>query len=176
MSGNTVSYNGSFYSTLANVAVNSSSKLCQSNAIAMPAGWTLAPDNSDTRYVISYYRWSTDAVVLASGVGIRTANLASAGSPYGDSRSKIAVDSSGAYYTPWCSYEILIAYVGCAAGQHLDSVSSRCVPCAPGSFSNRGGADVCMPCSAGRYNTGYGNTGCIDCAAGKVMCILYLFR
>ena len=66
------SYNGKYFSTLANLKVNDLNVLCQNGYIKLPKSWVLAPDNSDSISAIYYNTWSTNTVVVASGVGYKS--------------------------------------------------------------------------------------------------------
>jgi hypothetical protein len=118
---NTVFYNGKTYSTLGDVAITSYSPLfCQSSAIALPSGWTIAPDNADTIKLSQLNPWSTQVIVVSSGVGYRTLTFPPAGVAYGDYQSKYAQSAAG-YYCTSCNSEIMIVYSGtdCSAGMKL---------------------------------------------------------
>ena len=41
-------------------------EICQTSYLALPSGWALAADNSDSLYVISSYRWGTQVIVVGS--------------------------------------------------------------------------------------------------------------
>ena len=108
---NYYTYNGKYYSTLANVYVNSANSFCQYAYFYLPTNWVLAPDTSDSLYAIYYNNWSTTTVVVASGVGyysksyygsINRANMLLSGVySYGQGYS---------YYCSPCNCEILIMY------------------------------------------------------------------
>ena len=54
----------------------------------------------------------------------------------------------------------------CAAGYYATPSSSRCQPCAQGSFSNTSDSSTCMPCGKGRFASGLGSSMCSECSAG----------
>jgi len=61
-------YNGTLYRSLSeNWEYNSSSYICQTEYMQLPNGWSIAPNNDDSKYVISNYRWSTAVMVLSDG-------------------------------------------------------------------------------------------------------------
>ena len=81
MNVNTIEFNGTVYSTLADVLVNGSDIECQQNSILIPSGWELAPYSPETLTLVATYTWSTEIVYLAdytSGslttIGIGTLN------------------------------------------------------------------------------------------------------
>ena len=69
---NRLTYNGKLYSTLADVAVNTSGTLCQSSLINIPAGWVVAAGNIDSQTVIGAHWWSTTFLVVSTGRAFRT--------------------------------------------------------------------------------------------------------
>ena len=65
-------YNGSFFGTLTDVPVTGGSdfdQLSQMSYLPLPYLTQVAPDDADSRYVISSYKWSTYYVVVSSGCG-----------------------------------------------------------------------------------------------------------
>ena len=66
---NTVTYDGSVYSTVADVAVDGPSNTYghEDVDLPVPCGWSIAPENSMALKVIASHQWSCDGVVLASG-------------------------------------------------------------------------------------------------------------
>ncbi|TYZ65779.1 hypothetical protein PybrP1_009980 [[Pythium] brassicae (nom. inval.)] len=54
----------------------------------------------------------------------------------------------------------------CAAGSYSPDALSRCIPCEPGSCSNRTGAASCDTCSLGTFNADFGKRECAQCPAG----------
>ena len=69
----TISYNGNYYSTLADINYASTYLYnCQSYYMALPSGWVIAPDTYDSRYVLGLYYWGTSYMVLANGNMYRT--------------------------------------------------------------------------------------------------------
>ena len=87
-------------------------KYCQSSSYNLPNNWVLAPDNSDSRYVIYLKTWSTYAVVVASGVGYYSDS-----SYYGSIYRTYMLQSYYSYYSGYsyacspCNCQILIMYV-----------------------------------------------------------------
>ena len=71
---NVVSYNGRSYAALDGASPWDSSQQCQSGYIALPPGWSIAPDNADSIAVISSYRWGTHRMVLSDGASYWTLN------------------------------------------------------------------------------------------------------
>ena len=71
---NAVEYNGRVYRTLAGTSPFDTDFYCQNYYLALPAGWSLAEDNADSRYVIGKYRWGTSLMVIASGRSYWTLN------------------------------------------------------------------------------------------------------
>jgi hypothetical protein len=104
---NTVVYNGRTYSTLADMPVTGSSINCQENFIAMPSGWSLAPDNGDSQTVIGMYPWSTSVVVVAGGQGYGTTTFVA-----GAWHRGLLVQSGDSYKASDCAVEILIYEIG----------------------------------------------------------------
>ena len=65
---NYVLFNGHYYSTLADVPVDGTGYLlCQNTLVALPSGWEIAPDSSDSQAVIAAHTWSTGALLVAGG-------------------------------------------------------------------------------------------------------------
>ena len=60
-------FNGHYYSTLADVPVDGVGYLCQNTLVALPSGWEIAPDSSDSQAVIAAHTWSTGALIVAGG-------------------------------------------------------------------------------------------------------------
>lgn len=66
-------YNGKLYRALSeNWEYNSSSYQCQTAYLPLPDGWTIAPNDNDSKHVISNYRWSTAVMVLNDGTSYWT--------------------------------------------------------------------------------------------------------
>jgi hypothetical protein len=64
----TVSYNGNLYKTLYPVqAENQSVSGCQIFSRQLPPGWSLAPDNEESRMVVASFPWGTRCLILGSG-------------------------------------------------------------------------------------------------------------
>jgi hypothetical protein len=100
-----VIYNGKTYSLLSHAAPDSTSMTCQSAYLPLDAGYVIAPDNADSIAVIAAHRWSTTAVVVASGNGYYTANSGtSAGSFDG---SGWLQTSGSTYKATGCNVQIL---------------------------------------------------------------------
>jgi hypothetical protein len=99
------SYNGKYFSTLANLNVNGLNVLCQDGYIKLPKNWVLAPDNSDSLSAIYYNTWSTNTVVVASGVGYKSK------STYGFMvRTKMLSSKYYSYACAPCSCVVMIMY------------------------------------------------------------------
>ena len=99
------SYNGNYFSTLANLNVNGQYVLCQNGYINLPKNWVLAPDNSDSISAIYYNTWSTNTVVVASGVGYKSK------SSYGlIVRTKMLSSKFYSYACAPCSCAVMIMY------------------------------------------------------------------
>jgi hypothetical protein len=121
---NTVSYNGNTYSTLADVAVGGTGSTCQSNYLALPSGWSIAPDSVDSQTVIHMYPWNCDVVVVASG------------NSYGASRytqglwnPNMLLQSGSTYAAGSCTLQILIIY-GAASPTAVPTVAPAASPTA----------------------------------------------
>lgn len=161
-----VVYNGNTYSTLSGVAVDSSTdNACQSGYIAIPSGWSLAPNNAASIAVIAAHQWSTCAMVTADGTTYWTAN----NGPTPGSLLRIGgyVQSGNTYAVSQCYLEILIikgVIVSCGAGYYTNGGS--CVLCPSGQYQPSSGQASCILCSAGYYSTG-GLTSCTACTAGQ---------
>ena len=69
---NFVQYNGNYYSTLADVGVDSSSRVCQSNYLTLPDNWVIASNDANSRTVIGAHYWSADCVAAASSTSYNT--------------------------------------------------------------------------------------------------------
>ena len=68
---NWVLYKGNYWSTLADVPVNNTRMLCQSDFVNLPGGFIIAPDSADAKAVIVANYWSTSCVIVSSGKGYR---------------------------------------------------------------------------------------------------------
>eukprot|EP01036_Dinobryon_divergens_P035088 gene35088-45417_t len=90
-------YNGKYYSTLANVNLNNPSNFCQSGYYYyyLPTDWVFAPDDIDSRTAIYLNTWSTNTVVVASGVGYY---------------SKSYFGAKNTAYINWLSYSYSYSY------------------------------------------------------------------
>jgi hypothetical protein len=66
---NSVTYDGSVYSTVADVAVDGPEDTYghEDVDLPVPCGWSIAPENSMVLKVIAGHQWSCNTVVLASG-------------------------------------------------------------------------------------------------------------
>jgi hypothetical protein len=96
---NAIELNGITYSTLGDVLVDGLSLSCQTEAITIPAGWSLVLDTSEARMVVASHSWSTQIIMLATSIsavpaltGVGTANMPSPGAPY-------------FYFGTYCAYE-----------------------------------------------------------------------
>ncbi len=68
-----LSHNSKLYRALANNwAYDGTTSVCQTEYLSIPDGWTIAPNNYDSQYVISNYRWSTSVMVVSDGVSYWT--------------------------------------------------------------------------------------------------------
>ena len=107
-SQNYISYNGYYYSTLANVYPDGSYSYyygCQYNYLSVPTGWELAPYASDSIAVIKAHQWSTYYVVLGNGYTYFTAASDYAGQFFANS----GLNTYGyTYSASFCYSEILI--------------------------------------------------------------------
>lgn len=54
----------------------------------------------------------------------------------------------------------------CATGSYSPNALSKCVPCEPGSCSNRTGAASCDQCPLGTFNADFGKQECVQCPVG----------
>jgi hypothetical protein len=101
--------NGVEYALLSGALVNGATTLCQTEYLALPDNsWSLASDNVDTRALIAANTWSTDVVVLGSGVGIGTKNFES-GLVWGSGLLLTGSSGTDLIYKPTaCNLEILI--------------------------------------------------------------------
>lgn len=88
-------YNGKYYSTLANVNLNNPPNYCQSGYYYLPTDWIVAPDDIDSRTAINLNTWSTNTVVVASGVGYY---------------SKSVFGAKNTAYINWLSYSYSYSY------------------------------------------------------------------
>ncbi len=120
---NAVEYNGRVYRTLDGTSpLDAGSSKCQNYYLALPSGWVLAADNADSLYVITSYRWGTNAMVVANGYTYYTAQENAYYSYY------TALSTSGSTYKVMsCISLILISKTGslpctaCPAGESRDS-------------------------------------------------------
>ena len=102
---NYVEYNGFVYSTLADVAVDTSGSQCQSSYITLPTGWAIAPDNVDSKAVIAAHQWSTNLLVVSSGYAYMSAYSDRMTQLYGSSY----LNQTGVQYkVRGCNSQILI--------------------------------------------------------------------
>eukprot|EP01036_Dinobryon_divergens_P032311 gene32311-41872_t len=115
---NYYSYNGKYYSTLADVSVNSGLRYCQNTYYCLPRDWILAPDDDDSLDVITANSWSTDTVVVAAS-GSDSRNGYYSGSGFNNNNlsnwllaSKNTTDLyyCYAYNCAKCNCEVLILY------------------------------------------------------------------
>ena len=75
------------------------------NWLAVPDGWSLAPNDADSIAVTAAHGWSTFCLGLADGSGFTTA----AGSPPGDSCGSGLLATSGQDYTvTGCNWRLLL--------------------------------------------------------------------
>ena len=74
VSGNIVKYKGGEYRTLTGFNPNSRSVSCENSARIIPAGWSVAPDDADSRHVIEKYPWNTHVLVVSNGKSYGGAN------------------------------------------------------------------------------------------------------
>ena len=65
--GNVVRYKGGEYRTLTGFNPNSRSVACERSPRVIPAGWSVAPDNSESRDVIEKYPWNAHVLVVSNG-------------------------------------------------------------------------------------------------------------
>jgi hypothetical protein len=102
---NAVEYNGRWYRTLDGTSPLSFTEICQTSYLALPSGWALAADNSDSLYVISSYRWGRHVIVVGSR-SLWTQNGVSPGS----NCNCITIQVSGSTYkVSGCNALILIS-------------------------------------------------------------------
>ena len=150
---NSVWHNGYNYAALDKTNPASKKIGCQTSYIALPAGWTIAPNNADSSNVISQYPWGTAVMVLADGASYwtRTGSFLSNGVLLTQS-----TNGTAKYAVSACSLRILI---------HQRS-SSICSPCGAGRFQTGTGMSTCDLCGNGFYQTGGGMSTCSQCAAG----------
>eukprot|EP01035_Chromulina_nebulosa_P003955 gene3955-5399_t len=127
---NTITSNGVVYSTLSDVSITSTVSTCQNYWLTLPAGWAIAPDTPEVRNILVQYPWSTDVLVLASGVGYRTTKFPPAGIAYGDYQSKFT-QSGDQYYCPWCNYQIMIMLTASICGTGAEHITLLQHPPAP---------------------------------------------
>eukprot|EP01036_Dinobryon_divergens_P033685 gene33685-43536_t len=115
---NYYSYNGKYYSTLADVSLNNGQSYCQNYYYYLPSNWILAPDDDDSLDVITANTWSTTTVVVAAPGNI-TGNGYYSNSIWGLSNdnysnwllfSQYSSSNGYAYNCAKCNCEILIMY------------------------------------------------------------------
>ncbi|EKX39070.1 hypothetical protein GUITHDRAFT_114727, partial [Guillardia theta CCMP2712] len=92
---------------------------CQTQALRLPKGWAIAPDDWRSREVISQYTWGTDYMLVESGSYYRTTCW------YCSNGGSSLRSSDGLYWPASCNMRILIVYVGCPQGQTPDFCSTR---------------------------------------------------
>ena len=64
---NFVTYKGKKYATLDFVVPNEWISGCQQGYLPLPSGWSIAPRNPDSIYVLGFYLWGADLLVLSDG-------------------------------------------------------------------------------------------------------------
>jgi len=101
-----VTYNGAYYSTLADATLTIVSGSCQSSYIALPSTWIIGSNNIDSRTVIAAYEWNTDVVLVSDGLAYGTRTYSN-GALF-SSTSYLVTDGLGNYYSRICYGEILI--------------------------------------------------------------------
>ena len=101
-----MSYNGYYYSTLADVVPSGlAGATCQSGYKSVPFGWELAPDVAESKAVIAAYTWSTHVLVLSGGYSYNGAGYSTPGGLF----SYSSLYTSGTTYAvSGCSLQILI--------------------------------------------------------------------
>ena len=81
---------------------------CQNYYIAMPAGWTIAPDTADIRTkIVTAGAWGTHILVLEGGKGYWAQNTNSR--PPGQRHTTSGLQTSGKSYTvTGCSFKVVM--------------------------------------------------------------------
>ena len=87
----------------------------EANALAMPDGYEVAPDDDDIiDSIVAAFPWETHVMVLYSPSGLCSGYPAYGtaafypGEIWGDSQAKARITSDGRWWTPWTCYQILI--------------------------------------------------------------------
>ena len=70
---NTIQRGNRIYSSLSDQPINSWGYSRQSEMIALPSDWVIAPDDDDSRSVINSYYWNTEVMMVSSGTFYYTA-------------------------------------------------------------------------------------------------------
>ena len=115
----TITYDGWEYQTMMQTEFSSSDLTChpnsEANALAMPDGYEVAPDDDDIiDSIVAAFPWETHVMVLYSPSGLCSGYPAygtaafNPGDLWGDSQAKARITSDGRWWTPWTCYQILI--------------------------------------------------------------------
>jgi len=115
----TITYDGWEYRTMMQTEFSSSDLTChpnsEANALAMPDGYEVAPDDDDIiDSIVATFPWETHVTVLYSPSGLCSGYPAYGtaafypGEIWGDSQAKARITSDGRWWTPWTCYQILI--------------------------------------------------------------------
>jgi hypothetical protein len=99
-----VVYNGKTYSVLSHVSAVSTLSACQVGYLPLDAGYVIAPDDADSKAVITAYPWNTAAVIVGTGNAYKGANFATAGTLFG---SGYLHKRGSGYKTSLCTAQIL---------------------------------------------------------------------
>ena len=108
-----VMYNGNKYSTISGVSPDSTNAQgCDTTPTAIPSGWKVAPDNADSKYIISHHDWGHDVMVVSTGNAYGTPNwcCGSAGELWNSNMLSTAAD--GKVFVNSCSVGILLIAPG----------------------------------------------------------------
>jgi hypothetical protein len=68
-----VFHNNKLYRSLSeNWEYDGTAMVCQTDYLSLPTGWIIAPNDDDSKYIISNYRWSTAVMVVNDGASYWT--------------------------------------------------------------------------------------------------------
>ena len=147
-----VHYNGSFFTALdvVDLSLGNFSNFCQSILLAIPQGWSIAPDDAASRQVITAYPWGVLPILLSNGSGYdkSTANLSAAR----NFSTNCLVSHARQYQPCECNARILMKCSAPPANFSCPEGASSCVRCAAGSFSAMHRASSCTLCAIGTFS------------------------
>jgi hypothetical protein len=130
-----VIYNGKTYSLLSHGAADSTTQACQSVFLSLDSGYVIAPDDADSKAVITAHPWNTAVVIVASGIGYNSANYGTPGGLFG---AGLLSTSGSTYKAGSCSMQILqviytrvLSFYRLLLSMHYCIIYNLCIQCQP---------------------------------------------